>query len=591
MQSSDKNETQNENTNNETKPKKKSEFYDIEYIQSAIQSTTKDIEKGKITLRILQERLVKKQGEYNALQGKPVTKNREEKSKEIKEKREKVKNHKIFDPEYGKKKKNLKPGEEAKIIQKNTSLSEIQLENITDSVNKQVLYNSDLARQIEEVRKDKTRIKTKLEKIEEDNKELEEDLKEITEKNKNSMEKIKYAELAKTKEEGSDLNNKFYVKRDALENKYRKVIEANIKREKERKNDLSKQRLMFAVFADKARNKSNNNKTATTDMIKIDDSDELHDRTPILITLIDKWKYVIKYKKNMIDKYMKCADEIRVAFDKLLEFTGVDKYSDLPEIYEKNQEQMSSVDEYLSKISNEVELLNEKKKILQNQIDILTNKNKMETEDKIKLIEDKKNKIANLKNLNEEIVNNIKRKKNIFNKLEPRTFEFLKKLQNTYLYDFVIQKNYIDKQSKLTENNCISFLGTVYCYCQLIKDFEISVKQNNKNYNSTTLDNSDFVNKNIDNLKKDIRLKLSKMNYDNCINKERTYESIKNDLKKNTEFDKTIMRLANIIADKVNNMNNGYVDYSSMNMSDLNTNNASSNIFNETRKENISNKK
>ena len=68
------------------------------------QSTTKDIEKGKITLRILQERLVKKQGEYNALQGKPVTKNREEKSKEIKEKREKVKNHKIFDPEYGKKK-------------------------------------------------------------------------------------------------------------------------------------------------------------------------------------------------------------------------------------------------------------------------------------------------------------------------------------------------------------------------------------------------------------------------------------------------------------------------------------------------------
>ena len=589
MQSSDA-ETQNENIDQEINAKNnKYEQSDINVIQDAIQDITRNIEKKKISLRILKERLVKKQGEYNALQGKPVTKNREEKSKEMREKREKMKNHKIFDPDYGKKQKNLLPDEETKIIQKNTSLCEIQLENITDNINKQVLYNADLAHQIEEVRKDKTRIKNKIEKIEEDNEEIEEQLKDVQKRNKNSMEKIKYAELEKTKEEGSNLHNKFYIKRDALENKYRKVIETGIKREKERKNDLSKQRLMFAVFADKARNKGAN-KSMSTNNIKLDDTDELHDRTPILTSLIDKWKYITKYKKHMLDKYIKYADEIKKSFDKLIEYVGVEKYSDLPEIYQKNQQQMSSVDTYLSKISNDVELLNRKKEILKHQIKVLTKNNKIEIEDKINLIEDKKNKIANLKNFNEEIENNINKKKVIFGKLEPKTFQFIKKLQNTYLYDFIVEKNHIDDQSKLNENNVISLLGTVYNYCQLIKDFEISVKQNNKTYNSTIMDNSDFVDKNLYNLKKDIKLKLSKMNYDYCIG-DKTFQSIKVDMKKNSEFDKTIRRLANKIVDKINNVNNSCIEHSSMNMSNLNTNNASSNINQNSRIANISKQK
>ena len=60
--------------------------------------------------------------------------------------------------------------------------------------------NSELANQIEEVRKDKTRIKEKIEKIEEENKKIERDLKEVIEKNKEATEKIKFQELQKTKE-------------------------------------------------------------------------------------------------------------------------------------------------------------------------------------------------------------------------------------------------------------------------------------------------------------------------------------------------------------------------------------------------------
>ena len=104
------------------------------------------------------------------------------------------------------------------------------------------------------------------------------------------------------------------------------------------------------------------------------------------------------------------------------------------------------------------------------------------------------------------------------------------------------------------------------------------------------MDNSDFVDKNLYNLKKDIKFKLSKMNYDYCIG-DKTFQSIKVDMKKNSEFDKTIRRLANKIVDKINNVNNSCIEHSSMNMSNLNTNNASSNINQNSRIANISKQK
>ena len=41
----------------------------------------------------------------------------------------------------------------------------------------------------------------------------------------------------------------------------------------------------------------------TTHGIKIEDQEEIHDRMPILDILIDKWRYITKYKRNMLDIY------------------------------------------------------------------------------------------------------------------------------------------------------------------------------------------------------------------------------------------------------------------------------------------------
>ena len=546
--------------------KKDKSLSEIETIQKSIQEISKKIEEDKINLRILQERHIKRQSEYNQLAGKPIIKSKEQKMEEMKEKMQKLKNHQIFDPNYGKKNPILQPGEETKMIQKNTDKCKIEYDNLINAINKQVLYNNELQREIEEVRKEKNRIHEKIEKAEDQNKSIEEELAKIEKKNNSKYKKIQFKELNKVREKGKVIESQFLEERDVLENKFHKVIEENIRREKEHKNDLRKIRLKNAIFADRARAKGSSKSMAAINDMKLEDQDEIHDRMPILDMLIDKWKYITKYKRNMLDKYIKYANEIRISFDKLLEYLGLEKLEKLPEVYTKNEQQMSSIESYLSSLSSEVDNLAEQKSLLEKQIIILSQTKKDDKEEQINLIEERKAKIALLQKYNDDLVENINRKKVIFKDLEEPTFNFLNKMQKTYLTDFVVSKNSVDKNTKLNENNVINYLGTVYCYCQLINDFDENV-----NYNqSLKVEENNDVNKTIDLLKKDIKTKLSKFNYKNCV-KGDIHNYINNTVKHGDDFDETIRRLANVIVDQVNN--NG--DYSLNNISSMNTNNAS----------------
>ena len=569
----DNNKEKNEdNVKKGDKKHNKNNFLDndktIEALQLSIQAISKKIEEDKINLRILQERHTKKQSEYNQLAGKPIIKTKEQKMEEMKAKIEKLKSHQVFDPNYGKKEIILQPGEETKMIQKNTDKCKIELDNLIDSINKQVLYNNKLSHEIEEIRKEKMRIFEKVEKIEEQNKIIENDLETLKNKNNKIYHKIQFKELNKVKDKGKIIETTFLDQRDYLENKFHKVIEANIKREKEHKSDLRKIRLKNAIFADKARKKGNN-RSMTTIGIKIEDQEEIHDRMPILDLLIEKWKYMTKYKRNMLEKYIKYAKEIRTTFDKLLQYLGLENLEQLPEIFTKNEQQMSSIESYLSSIATEVDNLKEQKSLLEKQIIILNKTKENDIEEQKNIIEERKEKIQLLQKYNNELMENINRKKMIFKKMEQPTFDFLRKMQKTYLTDFVVSKNNVEDTTKLNENNVINFLGTVYCYCQLIKDFDENVKINNE-YNKLK-ENSD-INKTIDILKKDIRIKISKINYNNCVN-DNIHSSINNVVKHGNDFDETIRRLANVIVDQVNN--NG--EYSlNNNISSMNTNNASS---------------
>lgn len=286
---------------------------------------------------------------------------------------------------------------------------------------------------------------------------------------------------------------------------------------------------------------------------------------PILDVLLDKWIFIIKYKKQMINKYINYSSQIRNAFDKLILFLGLEKYDELPLIYEKDEEQIAKIDELLSRTTNDVEELKSKKILLQKQIYILTETKKITNLNKQQYKKEKEESIENLKKLNNELEEEITIKRKLFLDMQESTFNFLKKMQNTYLVDFIVKRMNIEENSKINEQNVIDYLGSVYCYIQLINDFNENVQ--NKKMIKENLNKSNSVNKSIENLQKEIRLKLSKFNYDNCLNK------VKKDSRQKSMFDEVIFRLANDIVNEVNNNYDYCQNPTSLNISDGNSNN------------------
>ena len=535
----------------------------VKTLQRSIHEISQKIEEDKINLRILKERHIKKQGEFNKLSGKPVNKTKEQVLQEVKTKIEKYKNRQIFDPNYGKKEHIPLPDEETFLIKKNTNKCQLQLDFLRDEINKHILSNLKLSNAIKEVRKDKLRLTEKYEKIESENKEIQRDLMLVELKNKRIYNRIQFKCLNDVCAQGKKIEAIFLQNRDKLENDYHQVIEANILREKEHKNDLKKLRLRNAIFADKARNKSSSNATSG---LLVEDNDEIYDRMPILDTLINKWKYITKYKKTMINKYIKHARDVKISFDKLLKYLGLDNLDDLPDVISKDQKQANEIETYLSKLNTEVEELREKKINLEKKIILLNNSKKNDKLEQTNFVGEIKEKTEIIRKKNDRLEQNINRKRNIFKLMQKPTFDFLRKLQQTYLTDFVASRHYVEDNEKLDETNVINFLETLYCYCQLIKDFDENTKSN---INLTELSKeSKDINKTIDALKKDFRSKLLKINYNNCVNNN-VQHSIKSVVKRGNDFDETIRRLANEIVEQVNKDSSKSFN----NISSMNTNN------------------
>ena len=99
--------------------------------------------------------------------------------------------------------------------------------------------------------------------------------------------------------------------------------------------------------------------------------EDISDRAPILEALIDKWKYFIKSKKIMLDKYIKNSSSITDSFDKMTRYLGTDTYESLPFILEKMEAQMSSIEMFISKLHNEQDVLDEERQEYEDKINVL----------------------------------------------------------------------------------------------------------------------------------------------------------------------------------------------------------------------------
>ena len=515
----------------------KSEINDIQY---EIQEMTKKIEHEKINLRICQERYEKKFITYSELQGRPVPLTKEEKEKEKAAKKKKKKNHSVTDPIEKKKTKDKEMIENQGRILRESIRNEGELGALTNEINELVLSNQAAKEEIKDLRKQKNIALNQRDKTLEDNQRIQDDIDELREKNKESEGKIKNRELSKSMNQNQFQKKEFAKSRDDLEGEYHKIIEENIKREREQKKEQAKKRQMLSMVSDSKAVFKGANAIELEKQVKALKAEEISDRTPITEELLSKWKYINKVKKYMIEKYEKNSASIRKAFDHLLLFLGIDDYEDLPIVYRKAVDQLSNIEMYLSQLVNECDNLRTQKEILKSKIAFLSDKKKSQGQDKTSFIEDKQNIVDKLTKNIQNVEEDIEKKRNLFKRIQPGTDDYLLKLNETYLSEYVPDKCQIDKQLEYNEKSVTKFISSVEEYYLLIQMFQKSMEEKKKGENNE-----------IDRLRNEIRMKLERFKRENLIDNN-LCNSMKLESKNGVNFEDIIKRSSDFICTQIN---------------------------------------
>ena len=244
----------------------------------------------------------------------------------------------------------------------------------------------------------------------------------------------------------------------------------------------------------------------------------------------------------MVEKYLKNSKDIKQVFEKIRKFLNLQNYDEIPIVYKKLDNQMQNINFYINLLSKEIIDLEKRKIYLENKIKFHKDNKKFKKEEFEKFLEEKNISIHNLKIQNEKLSENIESKRNFFNKFKEPIFNFLNKVQKTYLAEYIPNKININENIKLKENNILEYIGTIYNYFILINDFDT--------YNSNKNDDLNNSNLNIEKLKKDMSNKLLKINMKNVM-KNDIYNSFRNDIKNNS-FDYSIKQMASYLVNQIN---------------------------------------
>ena len=560
------NEIQNQNqTNRNKKPiniEAKSGQKLLEDIQQNIQSMAIKIEHEKINLRITSERLTQKEKQYNELQGKSVVKTKEEKEKERKEHKKAVKSHKLSDPIIRKKGKEKEFYDEQIRIQKIYDKNKVDFEKLTCDINELVIGNKNLKQQIVDLRKRKFEAQKQLETIVEENQKKQEELEEILKDNKTLKDQIKYKEYQKVVEYGNMQEKNFVAERDDYENQYHEIIKDYVKREKETKKENAKKRQMALLGSGSPTHFKGMNDKDIERQLKILAEEEISDRTPILDLEIEKWTEINKIKKLTLQRHYENCVKIEDAFKKLTNFLGLDDFCQLPEVFRKTEQQNSNINFYIEKLDLQLDNLEQEKQSIIEQIELLSGKQSENYENKSKFREQKEQSIKIMDNLIDNFENDIEHKRAVFRRIQPSTDKYLQQLGDSYISDFIPNRETVDPNTHYNEQTVNKFLANVQDYYKIIQTWDEANKTAKQDEN-----------REIDKLREEMKLKLGGFEKSRIINK-KLITTMKNDLKSGTNIEDIIKKASLEIAQQTNynssSMNN------SMRNAKMDINNSSS---------------
>ena len=514
----------------------------LENIQKEIQDMTKKILNEKVKLRICTERYEQKYKTYCEYQGKVRDLTKEEKEKEILERIKKKKQLKISQPLKRKQLKDKIQQEEETKLKKEYNKNKIALGDIENDINKLLLVNNDLKNEITELRKQKSNAILKKENIIKKNKQKEKELEELKENNKIAKSQIKNLELKQSINRGIQQQKDFEKTRDELEIEYYKLMQESIKKEREKKKEHANNKQMFILSNDSTNALFKGVKDKEIEkQLKLISSEEISDRTPIIEELIKKWIYTNKCEKHMIEKYLNNSIKIKEIFEKIMCYNEVKNYDDLILIFQKNEEQMNNVDMNIIRLENEIGNLEKQNIELDDKIKYYQNKKKTDIKVKNDFMNNKNEKIDKLTKDISNLENEIKKKREFFTKIQPLTDEYLSKLNQTYLSDFIPNKIPVDKNLPYTESTVNKFISNIQDYYKLIQNFEDGINESNR----------DNFENDIDKLRNEMRNKLENFDKGKIINKT-IFTTMKNEQKSGLNFDEIIKRNSEMIIGLLN---------------------------------------
>ena len=514
----------------------------LENIQKEIQDMTKKILNEKVKLRICTERYEQKYKTYCEYQGKVRDLTKEEKEKEILERIKKKKQLKISQPLKRTQLKDKIQQEEETKLKKEYNKNKIALGDIENDINKLLLLNNDLKNEITELRKQKSNAILKKENIIKKNKQKEKELEELKENNKIAKSQIKNLELKQSINRGIQQQKDFEKTRDELEIEYYKLMQESIKKEREKKKEHANNKQMFILSNDSTNALFKGVKDKEIEkQLKLISSEEISDRTPIIEELIKKWVYTDKCEKHMIEKYLNNSIKIKEIFEKIMCYNEVKNYEDLILIFQKNEEQMNNVDMNIIRLENEIGNLEKQDIELDDKIKYYQNKKKTDIKVKNDFMNNKNEKIDKLTKDINNLENEIKKKREFFTKIQPLTDEYLSKLNQTYLSDFIPNKIPVDKNLPYTESTVNKFISNIQDYYKLIQNFEDGINDINR----------DNYENDIDKLRNEMKNKLENFDKGKIINKT-IFTTMKNEQKSGLNFDEIIKRNSEMIIGLLN---------------------------------------
>jgi hypothetical protein len=411
---------------------------------------------------------------------------------------------------------------------------------LTTDINELIISNRELTAEILDLRKRKVEALKKREEIIKENEERKQVFEDLKKQNEVEKSKIMHKELRKAQTDGVTQQKEYEAERDDLEEEYHKLREEYIKRERENKKENAKKRNMAALaLSNKGMATSSRDKDMEAELKKLAD-EEIMDRTPMLDVCIEKWRAINNIKKTSIQIFQQNSSKIREAFEKLTSYIGLDSFEELPIVYKKTEQQMSNINMYKEKLELQNDQLEYERDLIIKQIELLSGKKRDINKEKS---DNKKKKLKNIEIIedcheNFEKENEIRMK--FIERIQPATNEFLAKLGDTFLADFICRKINIDDTNEYNEKTVEKYLANVQDYFKLVQEWDKSTRGKKDNEVE------------IDKLREDMKQKLGRFEQKRLLSED-VYNSMQLDYKKGIKLEDIIRKSSQKIALDIQN--------------------------------------